>query len=69
MEQKDFEHTAIVITMKHKLQNGIQEIVRDYGKDLKRKGIDAKEFSLFLLDATSEALKELQEEAQEEKQK
>ena len=67
--KKELAYLAVVFFMKRKVENGIREIIRDFGKDLKKKGIDNKEFGLVLLDATGEALELLKKEAQEEKQK
>ena len=66
-ETEKLEHVAVMLWIKHKLKDGIQEIVREYGKELKEKGIETKKFRLLILDATGEALESLQKEAQAEK--
>ena len=66
-ETEKLEHVAIVLVVKHQLKDAIQGVARDYGKELKEKEIETKEFRLLILDVAGEALESLQKEARAEK--
>lgn len=63
MEQNEFEHAIIISIVKRELEKRIRELIRGHGKELKREEIDTKEFYLFMLNVTGEALEQLKEEA------
>ena len=66
MDDAEMEHNVLVTAMENKLQSGLQDMARDFGKRLKKKNISTKEFYLLLLRVSKEAFENLEEEAKEE---